>query len=57
MRQQTLAMQSGFERFSRKSRRELFLESMDKIVPWGGLVALVRPLYPNGESDRPPVGL
>lgn len=57
MRQQTLAMQSGLERFSRKSRRELFLESMDKIVPWGGLVALVGPYYPHGESGRPPVGL
>lgn len=57
MRQQTLAMQSGFEKFARKSRRELFLEEMDKIVPWGGLVALVGPHYPKGESGRPPVGL
>jgi IS5 family transposase len=57
MRQQTLAMQSGFEKFARKSRRELFLEEMDKIVPWGGLVALVGPYYPKGENGRPPVGL
>jgi hypothetical protein len=26
MRQQTLAMQSGFEKFAGKSRRELFLD-------------------------------
>lgn len=57
MRQQTLAMQSGFEKFARKSRRELFLGEMDKIVPWGGLVALVQPHYPNGANGRPPVGL
>ncbi len=57
MRQQTLAMQSGFEKFARKSRRELFLEEMDKIVPWRGLVALVSPYYPKGENGRPPVGL
>ena len=57
MRQQTLAMQSGFEKFARKSRRELFLEEMDKIVPWGGLVALVEPHYPKGANGRPPVGL
>jgi hypothetical protein len=57
MRQQTLAMQSGFEKFARKSRRECFLDEMDKIVPWGGLVALVEPYYPKGESGRPPVGL
>ncbi len=57
MRQQTLAMQSGFEKFARKSRRELFIGEMDKIVPWGGLVALVQPHYPNGANGRPPVGL
>jgi transposase, IS5 family len=57
MRQQTLAMQSGFEKFGRKSRREIFLDEMDKIVPWGGLVSLVKPHYPKGESGRPPVGL
>src|ERR1700683_2813592 len=57
MRQQTLAMQGGFEKFARKSRRELFLGEMDKIVPWGGLVALVQPHYPNGANGRPPVGL
>jgi transposase, IS5 family len=57
MRQQTLALQGGFEKFSRKSRRELFLEEMDKIVPWGGLVALVGPYYPKSGSGRPPVGL
>ena len=57
MRQQTLAMQNGFEKFARKSRRELFLDEMDKIVPWGGLVALVGPYYPKGENGRAPVGL
>jgi transposase, IS5 family len=57
MRQQTLAMQSGFEKFGRKSKRELFLEEMDKIVPWVGLVGLIRPHYPQGENGRPPVGL
>src|ERR1700682_3020836 len=57
MRQQTLAMQGGFEKFGRKSRRELFLEEMDKIVPWAGLVGLIEPHYPKGEQGRPPVGL
>jgi IS5 family transposase len=57
MKQQTLAMQSGFERFGRKSKRELFLEEMGKIVPWSGLVELIQPYYPKGEHGRPPVGL
>lgn len=57
MRQQTLAMQSVFEKFARKSKRELFLEEMDKPVPWAALVALIAPYYPKGEQGRPPVGL
>jgi transposase, IS5 family len=57
MKQQTLAMQSGFEKFGRKSKRELFLEEMDKIVPWAGLVGLIEPHYPKGKNGRPPVGL
>jgi IS5 family transposase len=57
MKQQTLAMQSGFEKFGRKSKRALFLEEMDRIVPWSGLVELVQPHYPKGEQGRPPVGL
>ena len=50
-------MQSGFEKFGRKSKRELFLEEMDRIVPWSGLVELIQPHYPKGEQGRPPVGL
>jgi len=57
MKQQTLAMQVGFEKFGRKSKRELFLEEMDRIVPWSGLVELIQPHYPKGEQGRPPVGL
>jgi IS5 family transposase len=57
MKQQTLAMQSGYEKFGRKSKRELFLEEMDRIVPWSGLVELIQPHYPKGEQGRPPVGL
>jgi transposase, IS5 family len=57
MRQQTLAMQSGFEKFGRKSKRELFLEEMDKLVPWSAFVALIEPHYPRGKNGRPPVGL
>lgn len=35
MKQQKFASQSSFERYSRKSRRELFLE-MKLVVPWSG---------------------
>ena len=57
MRQQTLAAQTGFEKYGRKSKREQFLEEMEQIVPWTELRALVEPHYPKGENGRPPVGL
>ncbi len=57
MRQQTLAAQTGFEKYGRKTKRERFLEEMEQVVPWTGLRALVEPHYPNGENGRPPVGL
>jgi transposase, IS5 family len=52
-----LAMQNGFEKYARKSRRELFLEEMEGIIPWTRLTGLVQPHYPKGENGRPPVGL
>ena len=57
MRQQTLAAQTGFEKYGRKSKREGFLEEMEQVVPWAELKALVEPHYPKGENGRPPVGL
>ena len=57
MKQQSLASQSVFEKYGRKSRRELFLEEMEKVVPWSGLEALVRPHYAKAGKGRQPVGL
>jgi IS5 family transposase len=53
MQQQSLAShQSVFEKYGRKSRRELFLEEMEKVVPWSGLEALVRPHYAKAGKGR-----
>ena len=57
MRQQTLAAQTGFEKYGRKSKREQFLEEMEQIIPWAELQGLIEPHYPKGENGRPPVGL
>jgi hypothetical protein len=57
MRQMTLAHQAEFQRYSKKTRREQFLEEMDAVVPWAALMALVEPHYPKGETGRKPVGL
>jgi len=57
VRQQSLATQTGFEKYGRKSKREPFLDEMEQIVPWAELEALVEPHYPKGENGQPPVGL
>jgi IS5 family transposase len=57
MRQRTFASQSEFEKFGRKSRRELFLDEMELVVPWSELLALVRPHYAKAGNGRRPVGL
>jgi len=57
MRQVTLASQGSFERYSKKTRREKFLEEMDRIMPWAELESLIAPHYPKEGNGRPPVGL
>src|SRR5436190_21493100 len=56
MKQRTLAMMTGFEQYTRKTRRAIFLEEMEQVVPWGELCALVEPHYPKPGKGRPPVG-
>jgi hypothetical protein len=46
-KQRTLAMMTGFERYAKKTRRAMFLEEMEQVVPWGKLCALIEPHYPK----------
>ena len=57
MKQRSLASQPMFEKYGRKSRRELFLDEMEQIVPWADLLALVEPHYAKAGKGRQPVGL
>jgi transposase, IS5 family len=57
MKQRTLAMANGFERYSKKTRRAEFLEEMEQVVPWKKLCALIEPHYPKAGNGRPPVGV
>ena len=38
MKQRTLAMANGFERYGKKTRRAEFLEEMEQVVPWKKLL-------------------
>lgn len=58
MKQQSLEA-SGFEIYRKKTRKEVFLEEMDRIIPWQELSTAIEPYYPaepNG-AGRKPVGL
>ena len=41
----------------KKTRKQVFLEQMDKVVPWAALVGLIIPYYPEGKTGRPPFSL
>src|SRR5260370_36138238 len=57
MKQRTLAMMTGFEQYTRKTRRAIFLEEMEQVVPWREVCALIEPHYPKAGNGRPPVGV
>ena len=61
MKQQTLAVAADenaqFEQYRRPTKRDVFLDTMEKIVPWTDLCGVIEPQYPKAGNGRPPVGL
>jgi IS5 family transposase len=57
MKQRTLAMMTGFERYTKKTKRALFLEEMEQVAPWDKLCSLIEPYYAKAGNGRQPVGL
>lgn len=41
----------------KKTRREIFLDEMDQVVPWSGLLNLIEPFYPVAGRGRRPYPL
>ena len=50
---------SDIEYQSRKhiSKKEEFLNAMDRIIPWDRWIALIEPYYPSGKRGRPTRGI
>src|SRR5215469_10981077 len=47
-------MMTGFERYTKKTRRAMFLEEMEQVVPWEKLCGLIEWHYPKpGKGRRP----
>ena len=53
MKQATLSLELSVK----KTRKQVFLEQMDQVVPWAALVGLIAPYYPEGKTGRPPFSL
>jgi transposase, IS5 family len=50
--------QASFSRTaSRRTKREVFLETMDALVPWAQLESVIEPHYPKAGNGRRPIGL
>ena len=47
----------GLKLTARQTRKQVFLEQMDRVVPWAALVELIAPYYPEGRTGRPPFAL
>ena len=56
-RQRAPVPPGGFEKYGRKSRKELFLDAMNEVVPWAELDALVEPFYPKTVHGGRPAAL
>ncbi len=57
MQRQGSFSQAEYAGKKKQTRRDKFLAEMEAVVPWGRLVARLKPLYPKGERGRPPIGL
>ena len=57
MKQKSFAL-DGFEKYRKKTRKEIFLEEMDQIIPWEALTEAIESHYPKPRgAGRRPVGL
>ncbi len=56
MSQLTFA-EAEFENKKHTTRREIFLQRMDKLIPWSRLEKKIAKHYPKGETGRPPYPL
>lgn len=42
---------------TKKTRKQVFLDEMERVVPWAALEALIAPYYSEGRTGRPPFAL
>jgi hypothetical protein len=47
----------AYENKKKRTRREKFLEEMDKVIPWAELLKLIKEHYPKAGNGRQPMPL
>jgi IS5 family transposase len=57
MERQTTMSDIEYDNRRRKTRREVFLETMNTILPWERLCGLIEPHYYKNKAGRPPIGI
>ncbi len=50
-------MTDGFIKHPKRTRKAMFLERMNGLLPWKEMCALIEPHYPKAGNGRPPRGL
>src|SRR2546429_524006 len=53
MKQRTFAS-AAWDKKGKVTRRERFLAEMDAVIPWGRLLGLIEPHYPQAGAGRQP---
>ena len=53
---QVILVGAGFETRRKCTRRDEFLDTMNTLVPWAELSAVVELYYPKRGNGRPPIG-
>jgi IS5 family transposase len=46
-----------YQNKKRQTRRDVFLDKLERLTPWEKLVAVIEPHYPKGARGRPPIGV
>jgi IS5 family transposase len=47
----------AYENKKKKTRRELFLEEMNRVIPWSEIMPIIEPYYPKAGNGRQPMPL
>lgn len=56
MDKQTSFSEWEYNEKKKLTRRDVFLNRVETLVPWQEWLALIEPHYPKGERGRPPIG-